>query len=108
VTTQALNGATPAQVTEQSGVHGYTAEFDRLWVRVQILAQTLQNAAQKGVDLKTLIDKLRFPVSVNPRYGTWDKKILDLSTDAGAGIPDFLKIEGVSSAAPQSTAVPTN
>jgi len=107
-TEQALRGLSAQRATEQSGIRGFAVAFDRLWIRVQILRQTLLNAVQKGVDVRALIDKLNFPVTVNPRYGVWDKKLLGLSAAAGAGIPDYLKLDGSSPASTAPAAAPSN
>lgn len=107
VTQQALHGITVEQAAQQNDVRGYTLSFDRLWVRVQILGLALHNASQQGVDVGALIDKLVFPVTVNPRYGAWDKKILALSADSRAGVPDYLTLDGPASALAAPAPAPT-
>lgn len=91
-TEQALAGVSVQQATEQSKILGYTAAFDRLWVRVQILGQVLQKDVAQGEDVRALLAKLHFAVTVNPRYGSWDAKILALSDGGAAGVPDFLRL----------------
>ncbi|MCU1656401.1 MAG: hypothetical protein JWO57_1057 [Pseudonocardiales bacterium] len=97
-TQQGLNGSTVEKVADQAGLHGYPGAFARLWVRVQVLRNAISTDAQKGVNVQTVIDKLHFPVSVNPRYGAWDTKSLSLSTNPAASVPDFLKPTGTSTA----------
>ena len=107
-TRQALGAVTVAQAAQRNGIHGFTSAFDKLWVRVQILGLGLRQAAQQGVDVNALIGRLHFRVTVNPRYGRWDNKILALSDLAVAGVPDFLSLDGVSSAPSAAAPAPTN
>lgn len=93
-TTRALNGSTPQKVAERAGgLHGFTKDFDEKWVRRQILGSSIAAAQQKGVDLRPIVAKLHFPVSVNPRYGDWNKTTFNLASDPGAGLPGFLDLQ---------------
>lgn len=93
---QALAGSSVADVLRQAGIRGYTGDFTTLWLRTQIYSQVLQLAQQRGVDLRSVVTDLKFPVSVNPRYGTWDSKNLAFDGSAGAGAPPFLTLTGTS------------
>lgn len=105
-TTKALNGSTPQQVAERAGgLHGFTKDFDTMWVRSKILGNPIANAQQQGVNLGPIVAKLQFPVSVNPRYGTWSKVSLSLASDRGAGLPGFLELQPTPSAGKSSAPV---
>lgn len=91
---QGLAGSSESAVAKKSGVIGFTAAFNTVWVHSKILNTVLGNAQQQGgIDVRTLAAKTRFPVSVNPRYGTWDRATFSLLSGSDAGLPDFLKLQ---------------
>jgi hypothetical protein len=102
VTEQTLQGQTVHQEAVKNKVVGYTAAFETRWVRTQILGQIINNKIQQGLDIQPIIQKLHFPVTVNPRYGEWDAKNFQLSTAADAGLPDFLTLPSSPAPAPPS------
>lgn len=97
---QYLAGSSTKATVERLGVKGYRPSFDSAIVDVQVLASLLNQEQQQGADLSAVLKKLRFPVSVNPRYGKWDTKNLRLVSDAKAGVPAFLRLQTASSTQP--------
>ena len=97
---QYLAGSSTKAAVERLGVKGYRLSFDSAIVNVQVLASLLNQEQQQGVDLASVLKKLRFPVSVNPRYGKWDAKNLRLVSDGAAGVPGFLRLQTSSPAQP--------
>jgi hypothetical protein len=85
-----LAGETPKKAAEGLGLKGYPSRFYRIVLRVQELQKLIQSAVQAGADLTTAIRGLRFPVSVNPRYGSWDKKHLVFKT--APPVPSYLDV----------------
>jgi len=55
-------------------------------------------------DVAAVVDKLGVKIQVNPRYGKWDPKALSLGSPT-SNIPDFLKLDGISTPA---SATPSN
>jgi hypothetical protein len=84
---------TPQQAVASLGVHGYTAEMDQAVLRFRALSTLLGERQQHGVDVSAALKKLSFPVTINPRYGTWDAKRFTVDTGTRAGLPDFLKLQ---------------
>ncbi|MDT4902219.1 MAG: hypothetical protein QOH52_235 [Pseudonocardiales bacterium] len=107
-TAKGLNGSTLTKVAEGAGLHGYTAAFDQQWVRSRVLGTILNNEAQQGLDVRAIVAKVPFPVSVNPRYGTWDKANLHLASDGNAGLPTFIQLQPTSTTAPSAGASGTS
>ncbi len=95
-----LKGASAKTAVERLGAVGYSSSFDSLIVDVQVLATVLNSEQQQGVDVSTIARKLRFPVKVNPRYGTWDAKQLRLDYTGSAGVPAFVKLQPSATNAP--------
>jgi hypothetical protein len=93
ITSQGLNGKSPAQVAQSAKIIGFTQSFYQLWVHNRVLGLVLSDYANRGVNVSALVKKLRFPVSVSPRYGSWDAKNLSLASGAGAGLPSFLVLQ---------------
>jgi hypothetical protein len=93
ITSQGLNGKSPAQVARTAKIIGFTPSFYQLWVHNRVLGLVLNDYANRGVNVSALAKKLRFPVSVSPRYGAWDAKNLSLSSGASAGLPSFLELQ---------------
>jgi hypothetical protein len=75
-----LAGKTPKKVAEGLGLKGYPTKLYRIVLRVQELQRLIQSAAQSGANLTSVIRHLHFPVSVNPRYGSWNKTNLAFNT----------------------------
>jgi hypothetical protein len=86
-----LAGKTVTQVAESLGLHGFTESFYKIVLRTQEISIVLRGEASKGVDVRSAFDKIKFPVSVSPRYGRWNTKTLTFS--AGATVPSYLDLE---------------
>lgn len=105
-TTAALKGRSYRTVAEGLGVKGYTPAFDKLIVGFGVLGGRLDADVQSGVDVQTLAAKLKFPVSVNPRYGRWDPKGFNLAADSAAGLPSFVTLQPAAAAPAPASAQP--
>ena len=103
--TALLQGISADQVADQYQQHGYKRSFADVYLKLQALEQILGKRIQDGLDAQTLVRKLAPDVSVNPRYGTWDDKSLQLNSDPSATLPKFLKVSG--SYTPPTTAEPS-
>ena len=90
--TQALGGASLRKAAEASGLKGFTSRFYTIWGRTRVLENDVRNAVQGGADIRSALKKLTFPISVNPRYGSWDKKQFAFTADQNAGIPAFVHL----------------
>ncbi|WP_375499436.1 hypothetical protein [uncultured Jatrophihabitans sp.] len=93
---QYLAGASATTAVEKLGAVGYSSAMNTTIVDVQVMGTLLNQAQQQGKNLSTVVSKLKFPVSVNPRYGTWDSKTLRFSADVTSGLPGFLKLQSSS------------
>ncbi len=93
-----LAGKTPTAEAESLGLKGYPESFYRIVLRVRELGNLLQQQAQAGTDINKILTSLDFPVSVNPRYGSWNKK--KFSFDSAPPVPSFLSV------VPQQQALP--
>ncbi|MDT4893920.1 MAG: hypothetical protein QOE97_2955 [Pseudonocardiales bacterium] len=101
--TALLNGTTVEQVAADYAKHGYQRSFASLYLRGQAIQQVLGTEIQNGtVDAQKLLAQLDLNVTVNPRYGAWDPKTLDLSGDPKAGLPNFLTLLPGSTYSPAS------
>jgi hypothetical protein len=100
-----VGNRTPQQAVAGLGVHGYTAELDQAVLRFRALSTLLGERQQKGVDVSAALKKLSFPVTINPRYGTWNAKQFAIETGSSAGVPGFLQLQpaGGSNVAPGLT-----
>lgn len=100
-------GTTTLAAAEASYVqHGYEAKVVPLLLQEQALQTIIQNQVSAGVDVQAIVKKLPFKVTVNPRYGTWDKANLELNTSATAGLPSFLTITKGTATTPAATPSP--
>jgi hypothetical protein len=88
-----LKGRSYRAVAEGLGVKGYTSAFDRFIVQFGVLGGRLDSDVQSGVDVSGIAAKLKFPVSVNPRYGTWNPKQFNLTSGTTAGLPSFVTLQ---------------
>jgi hypothetical protein len=88
-----LAGKSVHAIATQLHVVGYTSSFEKKYIGVQVLGSLLSKASSQGVDVNTLANKLKFPVSVNPRYGTWNRTTFLLATGSKAGLPGFLTLQ---------------
>jgi hypothetical protein len=84
-----LEGKTPGQVVDQIGLHGYTDDFARLYLRVRELIILVQG--QPRADVQRAFEQMKFPVSVAPRYGEWNAQRLVF--EAGARVPGYLDVQ---------------
>lgn len=103
---QYLGGKTMKQAAQQLAAPGFTKEFDRRIVETQVLATQLNDLFQRGVNLDAIVKKLNFPVSVNPRYGKWDARALNMSAKSNAGLPDFVRLQPSPSTTPDVPTTP--
>ena len=95
---QYLAGSSPKAKVESLGVKGYSSSLTSVILDVEVYATLLNQAQQQGSDLNTVASALKFPVSVNPRYGTWDPKNLTLKSTTAAGLPGYLTLQSSSGA----------
>jgi hypothetical protein len=95
------------QVRQNSSNHGYTEKYNQLLVdqsallvllieRVGHLSpakalQALENGQANSAIPKSIADA-RAHIDISPRYGTWDKRTLSVSSDPDSGAPDFVTI----------------
>jgi hypothetical protein len=98
-----VGSQTPQQAVAGLGVHGYTAELDQAVLRFRALSSLLGQRQTKGVNVGAALKKLSFPVTINPRYGTWNAKTFTLETTTSAGLPDFLHLQPTGAAVPGLT-----
>ena len=86
-------GKSYTQQAEALGLKGYTESFYKIVMRAQLVSSTLQKADPNGTTLTPILAKLgkEFPVSVSPRYGTWDAT--KLSFDGNPAVPAYLKLQ---------------
>jgi hypothetical protein len=105
IQTTDLAGKSVHAIATQLHVVGYTSDFEQKYIGVEVLGSLLSKESSQGVDVNTLANKLKFPVSVNPRYGTWDRASFTVATGAQDGLPGFLTLQPTagSSAAAGST-----
>lgn len=96
--TATLAGKTPTAEAESLGLKGYPESFYRIVLRVRELGNLLQEQAQAGTDVNKILTSLDFPVSVNPRYGSWDTK--NFAFDSSPAVPSYLSV------APEQQALP--
>jgi hypothetical protein len=90
------------QFAETHGVKGYTADFDQLWLRVAVRINLVKDdATKKKVSLLTVLRKTE--VSVNPRYGKWDRTAFALESGPDDGIPSAVKPTASASAEATAT-----
>ena len=97
---QYLAGSTTKATVEKLGATGYTAAFNSTIVDVQVMGTLLNQEQSNGVDVSGIVRKTKFPVKVNPRYGTWDSKTLRFDAGATSGLPGYLKLQSASSTQP--------
>jgi hypothetical protein len=103
IQTADLGGKSIHAIATQLHVVGYTSSFEAKYISVQVLGSLLSKESSSGVDVNTLANKLKFPVSVNPRYGTWDRATFTVSSGSKAGLPGFLTLQPTAAAAAGTT-----
>lgn len=84
-----LAGQTATQVAEKTGLHGFTDNFYKIYLRVKELILVVQQQPQSAV--QRAFSKVNFSVSVSPRYGTWDGPHLFLTP--GVKVPSYLDVQ---------------
>ena len=84
-----LAGKTPREVAETLGLHGYTDAFYHVVLRVQEISGVLRQ--QSSVAVQKALSTVHFPVSVSPRYGSWDGKQLRFTS--GVTLPSYLDVQ---------------
>lgn len=90
---QYLSGKSVKATVEKLGAVGYSSSFDSKIIDVQVMGTLLNEEQQQGVDVNSIVEKIRFPVSVNPRYGTWNSKNLRFDAGPTAGLPSYLTLQ---------------
>jgi hypothetical protein len=86
-----LAGESVTHFAESHGLHGFTDAFYQVVLHTQEVIVVLQNARSNGVDVGAAFNKLNFPVSVSPRYGSWDGK--QFLFTSGAALPGYLDVQ---------------
>jgi hypothetical protein len=99
-------GKSYQQAASALGVKGYTTAFAKHLLTYAELGNLLNAAVQSGVDVNKIASKLKFPVSVSARYGTWDKKTFSVVPDSSAGVPTFVTLQPTASTG--TSAAPAN
>lgn len=82
-------GKTYTQEAEKLGLKGYTENFYKIVLRVQLVQSGLSQV--QSTVLNNAAAKLHFPVKVSPRYGTWNGK--NFSFDGAPALPSYLKVQ---------------
>ena len=59
--------------------------------RLVVLEQRVKEDGS-GTNTNAAISKVKIPVQISPRYGTWDPSTLSLTSDGGAGLPSFVRL----------------
>jgi hypothetical protein len=84
-----LAGHSPTEVAEKGGLHGFTDDFYKIYLRVKELIFVVQQQPQAAV--QKAFSTVKFPVSVSPRYGSWDSSQLFFAP--GAKLPSYLDVQ---------------
>jgi hypothetical protein len=99
--TSALQGLAEADFTHQVVARGFTPEFAPVLIQASTYLAVLQARAETGGNkvqnaITTSVNDA--PVSVNPRYGTWDPKSASITGDPADAAKSFLTVSATSSA----------
>ena len=107
--TQLTGAALDSYLKGAQGDYGYAAKYAQTLLRTVELeaALVVKIKARKITDVAAAVNKLMLKVQVNPRYGKWDATNLTLGGPK-SNIPDFLKLDGVSTAASAAPQAPSN
>jgi predicted small secreted protein len=92
-------GATEAQVSAALTKDGFTPRFTDLYLEVGSYLTVLEARLKddgSGTATVAGLNKLKIPVQVSPRYGTWDGTSYSISSGASDGLPSFVKLTGAS------------
>jgi hypothetical protein len=103
--TQLTGAQLDSYLAKQQGSYGYSSKYAHLLLRTVELegALAVKLQAKALSDLTSAIDKQHITVQVNPRYGKWAPSTLSLGSP-DSNVPNFLKLQGASSARPSSPA----
>ncbi len=96
---QVLNGGTEDQLLAQVVAAGLDRSFEPLFLRTGSLAEVLQARATAGGTDQTnqiLGTLAKVPVSVSPRYGSWDPTKRTLSGDPAQSVASFVNLAAAS------------
>jgi hypothetical protein len=98
--TSALQGLDEAEFTRQVVARGFTPGFAPVLIQASSYLAVLQARADSGGakiqdQITTTVNQT--PVSVNPRYGTWDPKSASITGDPADAAKSFLTISATSS-----------
>ena len=91
--TQILQGTTKADIVRQSLASGYQPSFTDIRIHVVEMQALLQGRFGTQAALKTAVDKLKFSVSLSPRYGKWDPTQLGVTQLGKKTLPDMLTLD---------------
>jgi hypothetical protein len=107
--TQLTGAALDSYLKGAQGNYGYAAKYAHALLRTVELeaALAVKIKAQSITDVAAAVNKLKLKVQVNPRYGKWVAKSLTLD-GPDSTIPDFLKLDGVSTSASAAPETPSN
>ncbi|MCW2644663.1 MAG: hypothetical protein JWP07_772 [Pseudonocardiales bacterium] len=107
--TQLTGAALDSYLKSAQGSYGYGSSYAQALLHTIELeaALAVKVKAQSLADLAAAVNKLNITVEVNPRYGKWDPKNLTLGGPT-SNIPDFLKLDGVSTPASTASAAASN
>jgi hypothetical protein len=105
--TQLTGAALDSYLESAQGDYGYASAYAQALLRTVELeaALAVKISAQSIADVAAAVNKLGLQVQVNPRYGKWESKTLTLAGPT-SNIPDFLKLEGVSTSASPAPEAP--
>ena len=95
-----LAGDSASHFVSKHGLVGYSAAFALLALRDSVLIDAITTLANNGANINGVLASLKFPVSVNPRYGAWNAKTFSMNTDPGAGLPSVLRVPSGGAALP--------
>lgn len=90
---QFLNGKTPEAEAAALKVKGYSSSFDEQIVEYVVLTNQLNSAFSSSAEFSAALQKVDFPVSVNPRYGVWNAKQHNLESGPSQGRPSYLRLQ---------------
>jgi hypothetical protein len=88
---QDLHGSSPEQVAAQAGLAGYTKKFQELWLYSRLLYVMISRQVQNGYQIGPVLAKVKFHVTINPRYGAWNERDHYFDAAPTAGLPAALQ-----------------
>ncbi|MGN6609417.1 MAG: hypothetical protein ACTHMS_20710 [Jatrophihabitans sp.] len=97
---QATGSTLDAEFSQQLVKFGLKASLLKVILRQAELADAYVNREKIGSaqELTSKVAALKIPVTVNPRYGTWQATTLQLDSAPTAGLPSYLRAASASAA----------